>query len=74
MTEMKEIKLSKPKKRAFTQRKKSEVLFRLEQLWNSGGREYLRLGQLIVNTVKEDEVYNIEDFDLIERLEKDANK
>lgn len=75
MTEdMKIIKLPKPKKRAFTHREKAEVLFRLEQLWESGGREHLRLGQLLLNSIKEEELYNIEDFDLIERLEESARK
>lgn len=57
-------------KRAQTTLQKESIIFRLEQLWKTGDRHYLRLGQLIGNVIKdENELYNIEDFDLMKKLE-----
>lgn len=56
--------------RAKTEVQKAEVLFRLEQLWKTADRHHLRLGQLIGNVIRdENTLYNIEDFDLIKKLE-----
>lgn len=58
-------------KRAKTVEEKREVIVELFHIWNDGDHKYLRLGQLIGNIIRtEQELYNIEDFDLIEKLEK----
>lgn len=55
------------KNRANTLEEKNLILIRLAALWKK--RPELRLGQLIGNYL-ESELYYIEDFDLIEKLEK----
>lgn len=55
------------KGRAITGAQKEKIILKLLSLWKK--RPELRLGQLIGNYL-ESELYYIEDFDLIERLEK----
>lgn len=58
-------------RRALTPEQKKEILDRLLKLWLSGDNHYLRLGQLVNNYLHEgDRLYHIEDYDLIEELEK----
>ncbi len=56
------------KDRANTSKEKAAIILRLGVLW--GRNPELRLGQLINNCVENEEIYYIEDFDLIEKLEK----
>jgi hypothetical protein len=54
-------------KRAITSAQKQECLGRLFRLWIASPE--LRLGQLLLNCFQAD-FYAIEDFDLLEQLEK----
>ncbi len=63
------------KKRAKTDMEKQEIIERLFILWTKGDNYHLRFGQLIGNVIRDEAVlYNIEDFDLIEKLEKGYEK
>ena len=58
-------------KRAKTDDEKRDIIVRLFTLWTTGDNKYLRFGQMLGNFIRnEQEMYNIEDFDLIEKLEK----
>lgn len=54
--------------RANTDLEKQEVLDRLANVWMDNPT--MRLGQLITNEIRDREIYNIEDFDLLHRLEE----
>jgi len=59
--------------RAITDKEKAAILNRFFKLW----KKYpsLRLGQLIGNVVhNNDQLYNIEDYELIKRLEEEYEK
>lgn len=58
-------------KRAKSEVEKQEIIERLYSLWIDGDNKYLRFGQLIGNYIRdEQELYNIEDFELVEKLEE----
>jgi hypothetical protein len=60
-----------PDSRAVTDRQKEEVIHKLFRLWLQ--MPYLRLGQLIGNAVEESQLYYLEDYELLERLEDSYN-
>lgn len=54
-------------RRATDPTEKARVMRRLQLLWSENPE--LRLGQLIGNVIREGTLYNVEDLDLIDRLE-----
>lgn len=57
------------KNRALTSMQKREIIERLYLVWVNYNQ--LRLGQLIENALGDlDELYNIEDYELVEQVEK----
>lgn len=54
--------------RACSTEQKKEIIDRLLLIWIE--HEHLRLGQLIENAFIDQNLYNIEDYDLINLLEK----
>lgn len=61
------------KKRAIHEWQKRDVMEKMLKLWIEN--THLRLGQLIINAIgKDTDLYNIEDYDLIEKLFTFNNK
>lgn len=59
------------KQRAKTIEEKREIIVELFNLWTNGDMQYLRLGQLIGNIIRnEQELYNIEDYPLLKKLQE----
>lgn len=58
-------------RRAVTDEQKRQIMDKFFHLWTRGDHRYLRFGQMIGNVIRtEGGLYNIEDFDLIDKLEE----
>lgn len=61
--------------RAETDKQKRQILDQIYILWTKDNNKFLRLGQLIGNIIRDEgTLYNIEDYDLIEKLKKGYKK
>lgn len=58
------------KKRAITEEQKREIIEAIYQIWISGNNHYLRLGQMleIAKGNISNDLFYIEDYDLVEKL------